>query len=91
MAECENGKEPDYSDTPTYGVYRYAPGFLRVHSSGGGGFGDPLSRSPALVARDVADEVVSIECARSQYGVVINPDGAIDQQQTAQLRASMRS
>ncbi len=91
MAECENGKEPDYSDTPTYGVYRYAPGFLRVHSSGGGGFGDPLSRSPALVARDVADEVVSIECARSQYGVLINPDGTIDQQQTAQLRASMRS
>jgi N-methylhydantoinase B len=41
-------------------------------SSGGGGFGDPLERDPALVLEDVIDDYVSIERARKDYGVVIN-------------------
>jgi N-methylhydantoinase B len=40
-------------------------------SSGGGGYGDPLLRDPAAVARDVRDEIVSPDAAREIYGVVL--------------------
>ncbi len=40
-------------------------------SAGGGGVGDPLMRDPKLVCEDVADEYVSVERARIDYGVVI--------------------
>ncbi len=40
-------------------------------AAGGGGYGDPLARDPALVCEDVADEYVSIARARRDYGVVI--------------------
>ena len=46
---------------------------LRHTLAGAGGHGDPLERDPALVAEDVADEKVSLEAARSEYGVVIDP------------------
>jgi N-methylhydantoinase B len=61
-------------------------------SAGGGGFGDPLERSPAAVLEDVADGYVSIERARKDYGVVvreIDPDMAeyeIDEASTAAER-----
>ncbi|WP_027285579.1 hydantoinase B/oxoprolinase family protein [Rubritepida flocculans] len=35
---------------------------------GGGGYGDPRARDPALVARDVANGLVSEEAARRLYG-----------------------
>lgn len=41
---------------------------------GGGGYGDPIERDPELVLRDVADNLVSIECADEIYGVVIDPE-----------------
>jgi len=37
---------------------------------GGGGYGDPLQRDPALVARDVDDGYVSRRSAAKHYGVV---------------------
>jgi N-methylhydantoinase B len=40
-------------------------------TAGGGGFGDPLDRDPALVLQDVIDDYVSIERAAMDYGVVI--------------------
>lgn len=40
-------------------------------SSGGGGFGDPLSRKPQAVLEDVMDEWLSVEAAKEYYGVVI--------------------
>jgi N-methylhydantoinase B len=40
-------------------------------TAGGGGFGDPLERDPALVLQDVIDDYVSIERAAMDYGVVI--------------------
>ena len=46
--------------------------------AGGGGYGDPLERDPALVAHDVANGKVSSEAAAAQYGVVIGSDGAVD-------------
>src|SRR5262249_14429958 len=39
---------------------------------GGGGWGDPLDREPARVARDVRNGFVSAAAARDDYGVVID-------------------
>ena len=40
-------------------------------AAGGGGFGDPLERSPAAVLEDVVDGYVSVEAAEAVYGVSI--------------------
>ncbi len=40
-------------------------------SAGGGGFGDPLDRTPEEVLEDVIDGYVSIERADADYGVVV--------------------
>lgn len=40
---------------------------------GGGGFRDPLERSPELVERDVREGYVTLERARQLYGVVLDP------------------
>jgi N-methylhydantoinase B len=42
---------------------------LLLKLPGGGGMGDPTERDPALVARDVADGLVSPEAARRVYGL----------------------
>jgi N-methylhydantoinase B len=63
---------------------------LRHTLAGAGGFGDPLTRDPALVAEDVADGKVSIEAARAEYGVVIDSTSlAVDNAATAKLRSSL--
>ena len=46
---------------------------VAVVRGGGGGWGHPFERDPALVREDVIDEYVSIEGARRDYGVVIDP------------------
>ena len=43
-------------------------------SAGGGGYGDPFLRDPKAVEKDVRYEYVSIEKARQEYGVVIDPE-----------------
>ena len=56
-------------------------------SSGAGGYGDPLKRTPESVLRDVLDERVSLKVAADEYGVVINEESmTIDQEKTARLR-----
>jgi N-methylhydantoinase B len=57
---------------------------------GGGGYGDPLLRPPALVARDVGQGNVSRDWARRIYGVILNPDGTPNRQETEALRISIR-
>ena len=52
---------------------------------GGGGWGDPLERDPALVDLEVRRGLVSVEGAR-RYGVVIGDEAA-----TAALRAELRA
>jgi N-methylhydantoinase B len=42
-------------------------------AGGGGGFGDPLERPPALVADEVRDGLISIEAARRDYGLTVDP------------------
>jgi len=55
---------------------------------GGGGWGDPLDRDPAVVAHEIVQGLVTVEGARA-YGVVIT-DGAVDTAATETLRATMR-
>ncbi len=59
---------------------------LILELPGGGGMGDPASRDPAAVARDVRDGLISREAARDLYKVVLTPDGAPDRKATAALR-----
>jgi N-methylhydantoinase B len=62
-----------------------------VRTGGGGGFGDPLERDPALVRADVAEELVSSTAAREQYGVVLTRELGVDEAATRALRARLRS
>ena len=57
--------------------------------AGAGGWGDPFTRDPALVLRDVLEEKITADHARREYGVVIE-NGAVDVQATARLRAMSR-
>ena len=60
--------------------------------AGGGGYGDPLERDPALVLEDVLEEKVTRAHAADAYGVVIadGPKPSVDAAATAELRAQMR-
>jgi N-methylhydantoinase B len=62
---------------------------IRIRTTGGGGWGDPLNRTPDKVAADVRDGKVSTAAARDAYGVVLT-DGAVDRTETAALRARLR-
>lgn len=64
---------------------------VTIRAGGGGGYGDPLQRDPALVAADVIKGYVSVERAADDYGVAISPDGEIEHEQTAALRQSLRA
>lgn len=57
---------------------------------GGGGWGDPFDRDPALVALEIAQGLVTVDGAR-EYGVVITADGAVDKAATDQLRQQMKA
>jgi N-methylhydantoinase B len=46
-------------------------------SAGGGGFGDPLERDPALVCEDIIDGYVSVARAAKDYGVVVRETDAV--------------
>ena len=69
---------------------------FRYQTGGGGGWGDPLTRDPERVKRDVRDEYVSIEGALRDYGVAVrgdpvnDPEGLmVDAEATRQRREKM--
>jgi N-methylhydantoinase B len=65
---------------------------FRHEVAGGGGWGDPLERDPALVLRDVLNGFVSERAAREDYGVVLTGKPLIvDDAATAALRQRMRA
>ena len=65
---------------------------LSTESAGPGGWGDPLEREPARVARDVRNEFVSRRAAYEDYGVVFVGDSLeVDETATAARRAAMRA
>lgn len=57
-----------------YGIVRVGPGRIRISSPGGGGWGAPGDRDPALVRQDVLDGIVSPKAAAEVYGIAGLPD-----------------
>ena len=72
--------------------FRLAAGdSIEITVPNSGGYGDPLEREPALVLADVFDGFTSIERARDDYGVVIEPAPMrLDEEATRRLRAERR-
>jgi len=68
---------------------------VRVETTGGGGWGDPLEREPEVVALDVLQGKVSARSAREDYGVVLARDAEgearVDAAATVALRERMRT
>ena len=65
---------------------------IRIRTTGGGGWGDPLDRPYEEVLRDVAWGKVSVPGARADYGVVLAADGAtVDASASDELRAALRA
>ena len=57
---------------------------------GGGGYGPPLERDPEAVLNDVLDGYISLEGAKADYGVVLDPAAkTVDAAATAALRREM--
>lgn len=52
----------------------------------GGGYGDPFRRDPAQVIEDIRDGYLTIDQARSDYGVVVSDRLDLDDAATATLR-----
>jgi N-methylhydantoinase B len=60
---------------------------LRSRPAGGGGWGPPEERDPALVRDDVKNGYVSREAAERIYRVVLTAEGDVDEAATASLRS----
>ena len=82
------------------GVRRFdsKPGHFPLHRGdvlaysfqGGGGFGDPIRRDPARVARDVHNGFVTPHWASALYGVVVR-GGTVDAEATRTRRREIRT
>jgi N-methylhydantoinase B len=55
-------------------------------TGGGGGCGDPLTRPALQVLEDVRDGYITAPQARTQYGVVVKPQGTLNEAATRKLR-----
>jgi N-methylhydantoinase B len=80
-------------DNAAFNVPLPAGALTAYQFGGGGGFGDPLERDPELVLEDVLDELVSLESAERDYGVVLrgrveDGDLAVDHDATKATRAA---
>src|SRR6185437_7451647 len=64
---------------------------VRIRTTGGGGWGDPLERPVEEVLRDIAWRKVSVAGARDDYGVVVLDSGLADLEATEALRGERRA
>ncbi|WP_404333034.1 hydantoinase B/oxoprolinase family protein [Mesobacillus maritimus] len=70
--------------------YRFKAGeSIKIMVPSSGGYGDPLERSIAKVYEDVLDEIISVETAYRDYGVVIE-GGDLRLEASEQRRKEMR-
>ncbi len=89
-----DGQAQRAADALADGEFVPAGTLIRIRTTGGGGWGDPLDRDVGLVVRDVAWGKVSRAGAARDYGVVVTgpPDEpAADLGQTALLRTRMKT
>lgn len=64
---------------------------IRLETPGGGGWGDPSTRSPDKVAQDVRQGFVSLMEAQATYRVSLREDGTPDYDTTASLRSGLQA
>jgi N-methylhydantoinase B len=68
------------------------PGDMLIYrTAGGGGWKDRLDRDAELVVRDVSFGLVSVDFARTGYGVVLGTDGVLDAAATETERDRQRT
>jgi N-methylhydantoinase B len=60
---------------------------VRIETGGGGGWGHPFDRDPAMVLEDVLGGFVTPEAAATEYGVAV-AGGRVDAAATGRLRAA---
>ncbi|MDD3846486.1 MAG: hydantoinase B/oxoprolinase family protein [Syntrophorhabdaceae bacterium] len=72
----------------SYGLTQLKPGdVVIIDAPGGGGYGNSIDRDPEMVLRDVLEGYVSLDSARSNYKVAVDPKTLeIDQEETRKLR-----
>ena len=89
------GGEDERSLPSRFGDQRLKTGdVLRVKRPGGGGVGAAFERSPEAVLNDVRQGYVSVEQARSDYGVVVRPhrgEVTLDPDATGELRGKQNA
>jgi N-methylhydantoinase B len=75
-----------------YGLTQFGPGdTVIIDVAGGGGYGNPYERDVALVESDVTNGYVSVEKAKEDYGVVIDPKTMTSEpEETTKLRESLK-
>jgi N-methylhydantoinase B len=83
------GREDPVQSKAT-GILQGPADVYRIHWNGGAGYGDPLDREPAAVARDVQTGFVSADAAASIHGVVLTDAGEVDAAGTEQARQRIR-
>jgi N-methylhydantoinase B len=60
---------------------------VRLETPGGGGYGNPGTRDPEAVARDVRLGYVTAERTISDYRVAVTEDGTVDHSAIMELRS----
>ena len=88
-----NPGAPDEKDIPpaSEGISVKSGDILRIETGGGGGWGDPFTRNPEDVQRDVLEGYATQSAALSEYGVALSDNGReIDQSDTEAARNQSR-
>ena len=81
-----NGSIVNRADFPNTSLA--AGDVLEICSTGGGGYGAPRQRPVEAVLADLCARLLSVEKARREYGVVVDPATfALDEEATRQLRS----
>jgi N-methylhydantoinase B len=71
--ELEGKWKDDFANAKVLVAHLKEGEAFSLKAGGGGGFGDPFERPAEIVAEDVKQGYVSLEAARTLYGVAIDP------------------
>lgn len=75
--ECMIEKANGETDGP-FGIYPRYPlnkgDVVKLVTATGGGYGDPFNRPPEKVAADVKNGYTSVEQAKDEFGIILNPE-----------------